>query len=97
VNQANNTVSADYWKLSKAYYSILKCYVDSLSEKDLVEYAIQGMLKELDPHSVHISKEEVERANESIVGNFDGIGISTVWLEPLLNITILAPVGTVTV
>ena len=86
VNQANNTVSADYWKLSKAYYSILKCYVDSLSEKDLVEYAIQGMLKELDPHSVYISKEEVERANESIVGNFDGIGISFQMIDDTLTV-----------
>ena len=83
---ANNNISHDYWKLSKAYYSILKSYVDSISEKDITEYAIRGILKELDPHSVYIPKEEVDRANEAIVGNFDGIGISFQMIDDTLTV-----------
>ncbi len=83
---ANNNISTDYWKLSKAYYSILKSYVDSISEKDITEYAIRGILKELDPHSVYIPKEEVERANEAIIGNFDGIGISFQMIDDTLTV-----------
>lgn len=33
------------------------------------------MLKELDPHSVYLSKEEVAKANEPLQGNFEGVGI----------------------
>ena len=33
------------------------------------------MLKELDPHSVYMSKEDVKTSNESLKGNFEGIGI----------------------
>lgn len=50
-------------------------YVDSTDQADLTEQAIVAMLKELDPHSVYISKEEVKKANEPLVGNFEGVGI----------------------
>lgn len=50
-------------------------YVDSTNQAELTEQAIVAMLKDLDPHSVYISKEEVKKANEPLVGNFDGVGI----------------------
>lgn len=50
-------------------------YVDSVDEAELAEAAIVGMLKELDPHSVYISKEEVEEMNAPLEGSFEGIGI----------------------
>lgn len=50
-------------------------YVDSTNETDLTETAIVSMLKELDPHSIYLSKKEVQKANEPLVGNFDGVGI----------------------
>ena len=34
------------------------------------------MLEELDPHSTYISKEEVDKMNEPLKGNFEGVGIS---------------------
>jgi len=50
-------------------------YVDKVDDKKLVQDAIVQMLKELDPHSVYISKEELDRMNEPLVGNFEGIGV----------------------
>lgn len=50
-------------------------YVEEVSTDELAEVAIKSMLKELDPHSVYISKEEVEEMNEPLVGNFEGVGI----------------------
>lgn len=50
-------------------------YVDSIDQPELVETAIVEMLKELDPHSVYLSKEEVKKADEPLLGNFEGIGI----------------------
>lgn len=51
-------------------------YVESVDQPKLVETAIESMLKELDPHSVYIPKKEVERVNEPLVGNFEGIGVT---------------------
>jgi len=50
-------------------------YVDSTDANELVEDAIVAVLKELDPHSVYIPKEELKKMNEPLVGNFEGIGI----------------------
>lgn len=62
-------------KLDKALRLIDSYYVDSVNQNSLVEDAIIGVLKDLDPHSVYISKEEVKEMNEPLVGNFEGIGI----------------------
>ena len=36
-------------------------YVDTTNENDLVENAVIAVLKELDPHSVYIPKEELKK------------------------------------
>lgn len=51
-------------------------YVDSTNVNDLTEKAIVEVLRNLDPHSVYISREEVEKMNEPLQGNFEGVGIS---------------------
>lgn len=50
-------------------------YVDSVNSAELTEKAIIHMLEELDPHSVYLSKEDVQAANEPLQGSFDGIGV----------------------
>ena len=50
-------------------------YVEDVDQPKLTEEAIVAVLKELDPHSVYISKKDVERTNEPLVGNFEGVGI----------------------
>ncbi|MBQ2856937.1 MAG: S41 family peptidase [Bacteroidaceae bacterium] len=62
-------------KLTLAQFAIANLYVDETNEGKLVESAIVGMLKELDPHSTYSNAEEVKKMNEPLQGNFDGIGI----------------------
>ncbi|HSW67205.1 MAG TPA: S41 family peptidase [Bacteroidales bacterium] len=62
-------------KFNAAFHLINIAYVDSVDQSKLIETAIIEMLEELDPHSTYISREEVERANEPLLGNFEGIGI----------------------
>jgi len=62
-------------KFNAAFQLISMAYVDSVDHQFLVEMAIKGMLKELDPHSVYMTKDEVNRANEPLQGNFEGIGV----------------------
>jgi carboxyl-terminal processing protease len=62
-------------KLQRALQIIDFAYVEETDDEVLVEHAIRGMLKELDPHSVYLSADELRRANEPLQGSFDGIGI----------------------
>lgn len=63
-------------KMSMMYYLIDKFYVDTANLEQLTEDAIVAILKELDPHSAYISKKDVEKANEPLVGSFEGIGVT---------------------
>ncbi len=62
-------------KLIIAKSRILKSYVDSIDDHKLTEYAIRGMLRELDPHSTYIPSEELQEKNEQLEGEFEGIGV----------------------
>ena len=62
-------------KLINAEMAIKNLYVDSVDEKKLVEDGIRGMLKSLDPHSSYSTKDEVKAMQESLTGNFEGIGV----------------------
>jgi carboxyl-terminal processing protease len=63
-------------KVASALQIIDLFYVDSVAMNDLVADAIVQSLKELDPHSAYISKDELEKANEPLEGSFEGIGVS---------------------
>lgn len=51
-------------------------YTDAPDMDKLSAEAINAMLKALDPHSVYIPAKDVQRANEGLQGNFEGVGIS---------------------
>ena len=71
-------------KLQIAEMAINNLYVDSVDETKLVEDAIRGMLKELDPHSSYATPKEVKSLNEPLQGNFDGIGVQFNMVEDTL-------------
>lgn len=68
--------SPDGVKFERTLQLIQGLYVDDVNSQELTEAAIRGMLKELDPHSTYLDKDEVKAMNEPLQGNFDGIGIS---------------------
>ncbi len=79
-------VSQDQFeKLQRAIQFIEFAYIEELEDEKLVEDAIRGMLKELDPHSVYLSAKDRQRAEEPLEGSFEGIGIQF----NLLNDTIV--------
>ncbi len=73
-------------KINAFYQMIQFAYVDTVNQGKLVEKAIVETLKELDPHSMYISKKDVQRANEPLEGNFDGIGIQFEILRDTINV-----------
>ncbi len=71
-------------KLLQAEWLVNKFYVDSVNEEKLVEDAIRGMLDKLDPHSSYTTPTETKQMNESLQGNFDGIGVQFNMVEDTL-------------
>ena len=63
-------------KLATTLYIIDNFYVDSTDMPKLTEEAIVAMLKSLDPHSAYIAAKDVQKANEELVGSFEGIGVT---------------------
>ena len=80
-------------KLNSILNIIDRNYVDSVNRDDLVEAAIPAILKKLDPHSVYIPAKDLVRANESLQGNFEGIGISFNMLTDTILILSTIPGG----
>ena len=62
-------------KLQIAEVAITNLYVDTVNEQKLVEDAIRGMLKALDPHSTYTTAKETKAFTEPMQGSFEGIGI----------------------
>ena len=62
-------------KVAYAAQIVENFYVDEIDTTRVVEEAIKGMLKTLDPHSVYSNAEETRDLNEPLEGNFSGIGI----------------------
>ena len=50
-------------------------YVDTINKSQLVEKTVTAMLQSLDPHSSYIPASEFDVSNETLEGNFDGIGV----------------------
>jgi carboxyl-terminal processing protease len=72
------------WQTLKA---IQGNYVDSLTDNQLVEAAIAGMMGKLDPHSRYFSRQDSEEMQESMKGKFAGIGIQYMMENDSLYIT----------
>lgn len=68
-------------------------YVDTVNLHKLTEDAIVKVLADLDPHSVYISKEEVDEMNEPLEGGFFGIGIQFTILRDTLMVVSVVPGG----
>ncbi len=73
--QRLNVNSDALQKLQFAEMAVANLYVDSVDEDRLVEDAIRGMLKGLDPHSSYTTAKETKSLNEPLQGSFEGVGI----------------------
>ena len=50
-------------------------YVDDIDDEILFDYAIQGMVSSLDPHSSFLSKDDFNELRIGTTGKFGGLGI----------------------
>lgn len=80
-------------KLVQIINEIEANYVDSVERKELVDQAINSILKNLDPHSYYISAEEYQSVRERMQGNFEGIGVEFIVQEDTLRVVTALPGG----
>nr|WP_281018242.1 MULTISPECIES: S41 family peptidase [unclassified Minwuia] len=76
--QAQQTKAYDYdllTLLGDAIAKIRDSYVEPVDDAKLIEAAVNGMLKSLDPHSAFLPPEQVKQMQVSIKGEFGGLGI----------------------
>ncbi|RIH63017.1 S41 family peptidase [Mariniphaga sediminis] len=90
---AQEAVQKNQLKFGRLLRLVDGYYVDSADVDALTEKAIINLLSELDPHSVYISKEEVEKMNEPLQGNFEGVGITFNIFKDTLMVTSTIPGG----
>lgn len=71
-----DTITAGQARVDEVMKLIDGNYTEGPDMDKMSTEAINAMLKALDPHSVYIAAKDVERANEGLQGNFEGVGIS---------------------
>ncbi|MFZ0133881.1 MAG: S41 family peptidase [Desulfobacterales bacterium] len=69
---------------------VQKNYVDEVDSKDLIEKAIQGMVRGLDPHSALLPPDAYEDLSIDTKGEFTGIGIHITMRDGL--VTVISPI-----
>ena len=86
---AQNNAQSNAQKIGTTLYLIENFYTDTVNLEKVTEEAIIAALKELDPHSAYLSKKDVEKANEPLVGSFEGIGVTFQLIRD--TITVIGP------
>jgi len=91
--QNNEQIIKETYKYQRLMALIDAFYVEKADIHKLTEQAIVKVLAELDPHSVYISKEDVQDMNEPLEGGFFGIGIQFNILRDTLMVVATVPGG----
>jgi carboxyl-terminal processing protease len=77
-NEAEDTSVLPFEDLrtfTEIFGRIKRDYVETVSDKQLLEHAIRGMLSGLDPHSDYLTVDQYKELQEGTTGQFGGLGI----------------------
>ena len=77
----NDSLYNEALNLAEILQLVQENYVDSVNVKEIAHKGISEFLHQLDPHSNYIPASKVDKANESLEGSFDGIGLEFLLLK----------------
>lgn len=83
--QASKTIEK-LRQFSQVFHNIKKNYVNDISEQQLLQMAIQGMLEQLDPHSSYLDASEFQDLQNDTRGEFAGIGVEVMLEDGLIKV-----------
>ncbi len=86
ISEGGRTYSGKTGKVEEILRFIDARYLENEDKTALEEAAVKGLLDKLDPHSSYISLEDIQSVNESLSGNFNGIGIEFYVLEDTIYV-----------
>ena len=72
--------------LNKVINIVDREYIEETEQDDLIEAAINGMLKSLDPHSSYLPPRDFENLQNDTSGEFGGIGIEITMENELIQV-----------
>jgi len=85
----------DYYQLMKEFVTVFeqieRNYVKDIDRRELMEAAIDGMIKKLDPYSSYIGPEKMEEFNRDVEQRFGGIGIQVRINPENKRLTVMTP------
>ena len=76
VQESTDNTYANIERFIQVLTKVRDHYVEPVTTDKLMDSAIRGMLRTLDPYSQYLDKEEAERLETTTHGSFGGIGIS---------------------
>lgn len=90
VSAVDKNVYKDIKLFNEVYDMIKKNYVDEINSTTLIQGAINGMVKSLDPHSSFMTPDLYKELEVETQGHFGGIGIEITLLKDIL--TVVSPI-----
>jgi len=90
VSARDKNVYKDIKMFSEVLDIVQKNYVDTVDSATLMQGAINGMIKTLDPHSQFMTAEDYKELEVETQGRFGGIGIEITILKDVL--TVVSPI-----
>jgi len=70
----------------EAFERVREKYVEPITDEKLIEYAIKGMLVNLDPHSDYLTVKDFDDMKVQTKGEFGGLGIEVTMEEGLVKV-----------
>jgi carboxyl-terminal processing protease len=77
--------------MSQVLERIKQSYVEEVTDEELIEAAIEGMLTGLDPHSDYLTPDDFKELRESTSGEFGGLGIE-ITMDTTGFVRVVAPI-----
>jgi len=85
--QSNNKDTYEFLDLfGKVFDRVRSSYVDEVSDEELIEKAIDGMLSGLDPHSGYMNEKTWQEMQMDTKGKFGGLGIEITMEEGFVKV-----------
>ncbi|GAB4189783.1 MAG: proteolytic complex protein CptA [Wenzhouxiangellaceae bacterium] len=76
----------DLRTFSEIFAAVREYYVEEVTDRELLEAALDGMLSKLDPHSEWLSAEDYSVVEESATGRYGGLGIEFQMVDGYLTV-----------
>ena len=90
VSALDKGVYKDIKTFNEVFDMVKKNYVEEVDSSALIQGAINGMIKSLDPHSTYMTPELYKELEVETQGRFGGIGIEITLLKDVL--TVVSPI-----